>query len=73
MTTPAATVPPKQGNNDPALYYMPESVLPPPRNRDANATHRLSRLDIQRAIQDVKRFVEARLESDLNVIKVSVV
>ena len=51
--------------------YMPESVLPPSRNRDANSTHRLSRLRVQRAINDVKRFVEARLESDLKVVKAS--
>jgi hypothetical protein len=50
--------------------YMPDSLLPPPVNREANSTHRMSRKDIQRAIVDVKRFVEARLESDLNVMKV---
>ena len=60
----------KEGNDIMESLYMPDSVLPPPRNREANSTHRLSRLDIQRAIQDVKRFVEARLESDLKVVKV---
>ena len=50
--------------------YMPDSVLPPERNREANSTHRLSRLDLQRAMTDVKRFVESRLESDLNLVKV---
>lgn len=50
--------------------YMPEKVLPPERNRDANSTHRLSRMDLQRAINDVKRFIEGRLESDLNLVKV---
>jgi len=49
--------------------YMPATVLPPEPNREANSTHRLSRLDIQRAGTDVKRFVEARLESDLNLVK----
>jgi hypothetical protein len=51
--------------------YMPPDVLPPKRNRNANSTHRLSRLDIQQAMTDVKRFVEARLESDLGLVKVS--
>ena len=51
--------------------YMPPELLPPPENWAANATHRLSRLEIQRASTEIKRFVEARLESDLNVIKVS--
>jgi len=50
--------------------YMPETVLPPKRNLVANSTHRLSRLDVQRAMTDIKRFVEARLESDLKVVKV---
>jgi hypothetical protein len=53
-------------NND----YMPPEVLPPARNFKANSTHRLSRKDLQRAMTDVKRFVESRLESDLNLIKV---
>jgi hypothetical protein len=51
--------------------YMPPEVLPPKRNRNANSTHRLSRLDVQRAMTDVKRFVESRLESDLDLVKVS--
>lgn len=68
-------VPSDQKDDDIILepLYMPDSVLPPPRNREANSTHRLSRLDMQRAINDVKRFVEARLESDLKVVKVGVV
>ena len=49
--------------------YMPDSILPPPANRPAISTHRLSRLEVQRAITDVKRFVEARLEADLNLVK----
>ncbi|GFH56299.1 aspartate--ammonia ligase [Chaetoceros tenuissimus] len=49
--------------------YMPDSILPKEYNRIANSTHRLSRLDIQRAMTDIKRFVEARLESDLNLVK----
>jgi len=49
--------------------YMPDSVLPPRQNREANSTHRLSRLDIQRASTAVKRFVEKRLEEDFNVVK----
>jgi aspartate--ammonia ligase len=49
--------------------YMPEEKLPPKRNREANSTHRFSRMDLQRAITDVKRFVESRLESDLKVVK----
>lgn len=54
-----------------ATSYMPEALLPPKRNREANSTHRLSRLDIQRASTDVKRFVEARLEKDFNLVKAS--
>ena len=49
--------------------YMPDSILPKEYNRIANSTHRLSRLDIQRAMTDIKRFVEARLESDLHLVK----
>ena len=49
--------------------YMPEEVLPPEWNREANSTHRLSRMDIQRASNDVKKFVENRLEKDLNLVK----
>lgn len=51
--------------------YMPEKLLPPERNREANSTHRLSRLDVQRASTDIKRFVEARLEKDFNLVKAS--
>jgi hypothetical protein len=50
--------------------YMPPEILPPGENLAANSTHRLSRLDVQRAIHDVKRFVEGRLESDLHLVKV---
>jgi len=49
--------------------YMPDTLLPPEHNREANSTHRLSRLDVQRAIADLKRFVEDRLEKDLNVVR----
>jgi aspartate--ammonia ligase len=49
--------------------YMPDKVLPPVENRDANSTHRLSRLDIQRASNEIKKFVEKRLEHDLNLVK----
>ena len=52
--------------------YMPDKLLPPPENRKANSTHRLSRMELQRAIQDVKRFVENRLESDLHLLRVRV-
>jgi hypothetical protein len=51
--------------------YMPPEILPPAYNRMAGSTHRLSRLEIQKAMNDVKRFVEARLESDLHLTKVS--
>jgi len=50
--------------------YMPQEVLPPKRNWEANSTHRLSRIELQKAINDIKRFVEGRLESDLNLFKV---
>lgn len=49
--------------------YMPEKILPPENNRAANSTHRLSRLDIQRASIAVKRFVEKRFEEDFNLVK----
>ncbi len=48
---------------------MPQEKLPPEQNREANSTHRFSRLALQRAITDIKRFVESRFEQDLNVIK----
>jgi hypothetical protein len=51
--------------------YLPEDVFPPPRNRQANSTHRLSRREIQQASTDIRRFVEARFESDLHLFKVS--
>ena len=53
------------------MSYMPDAILPPERNREANSTHRLSRLDVQRASTDIKRFVEARLENDFNLVKAS--
>lgn len=53
-----------------SAIYMPEEVLPPERNRDANSNHRLSRLEIQQAITDVKGFIEGRLESDLHLTRV---
>lgn len=56
--------------NEPNLY-MPTKLLPPSENLVANSTQRLSRLEIQQAITDIKRFVEARLESDLHVVRVS--
>lgn len=59
------------GTNAP-LNYMPPELLPPERNRDAVSTHRLSRMDMQRAMTDVKRFVETRFESDLNLVKVRI-
>jgi aspartate--ammonia ligase len=49
--------------------YMPPETLPPNKNRNANSTHRLSRLDVQRASTDIKRFVESRLENDLHLVK----
>lgn len=51
---------------------MPESLLPPEHNRKAIASHRLSSMEIQRAIDDVKKFVESRLEIDLNLVKVGI-
>lgn len=32
---------------------MPEEIFPPEHNREANSTHRLSRLELQRAMTDV--------------------
>ena len=61
------TMPP----NPTTMSYMPDAILPPERNREANSTHRLSRLDVQRASTDIKRFVEARLEKDFNLVKAS--
>lgn len=49
--------------------YMPYELLPPKENLDANSTHRLSRIDLQKAMTKVKRFVEHRLETDLNVFE----
>ena len=51
--------------------YMPTRLLPPLENLPACSTRRLSRIEIQKAIADVKRFVETRLESDLALIRVS--
>jgi len=49
--------------------YMPESVLPPKENRVANSTQRLTPLEIQKASNDIKRFMERRFEEDLNLTK----
>ena len=49
--------------------YMDPSKLPSKESLTANSTHRLSRLDRQKAMNDIKRFVENRLEQDLNVVK----
>lgn len=49
--------------------YMPDKLFPPVYNRAAIASNRLSPMDIQRAMTDVKRFVESRLETDLNLIR----
>lgn len=51
------------------IPYMPDKHLPPVENREANSTQRLSRLDVQRASNDVKKFVESRLETDLHLVK----
>jgi hypothetical protein len=51
--------------------YMPFETLPPPENLPANSTRRLSRLDLQRAVADLKKFIESRLEADLNLVRVS--
>ena len=51
-------------------YYMPRSLLPSKETIMASSTNRLTRIELQKAIQDVKRFVETRFESDLNVFKV---
>ena len=50
--------------------YMPMELLPPRENWEANSTRRLSRIELQKAMSKVKRFVERRLESDLNVFEV---
>ena len=50
--------------------YMPMDLLPPKENWEANSTHRLSRIELQKAMTKLKRFVESRLESDLNVFEV---
>lgn len=50
--------------------YMDPSLLPPKANLVANSTHRLSRLQLQQATQDIRRFVESRLESDFHLLKV---
>ena len=50
--------------------YMPMDLLPPKENWEANSTKRLSRIELQKAMTKLKRFVESRLESDLNVFEV---
>ena len=49
--------------------YMPMELLPPKENWEANSTKRLSRVEMQKAIAKVKRFVERRLETDLNLFE----
>lgn len=49
--------------------YMPYGLLPPKENWEANSTRRLSRTDLQKAMTKVKRFVERRIETDLNVFE----
>ena len=53
------------------IEYMPRSLLPSKETILASSTNRLTRMELQKAIQDVKRFVESRFESDLNVFKVN--
>jgi aspartate--ammonia ligase len=50
-------------------YYMPMELLPPKENWAANSTHRLSRIEMQKAMTKIKRFVERRLETDLNLFE----
>lgn len=52
-----------------ASSYMPYDLLPPSENWVANSTRRLSRIDLQKAITKVKRFVERRMETDLNLFE----
>jgi hypothetical protein len=49
--------------------YMAYELLPPKANWEANSTRRLSRIALQKAMTKIKRFVEHRLESDLNVFE----
>lgn len=60
----------KVNGETPKAPYMPVELLPPPENLPASSTRRLSRIEMQKAITDVKRFIEARLESDLHLIRV---
>lgn len=62
---------PNQMSNAKQHSYMPDGLLPPERNRKANSTHRLSRIELQQAMTAVKRFMESRLERDLKLVKVS--
>ena len=50
-------------------HFSPPFVIKD--NLMANSTRRLSRIDMQKAMTKVKRFVETRLESDLNLFQVS--
>jgi hypothetical protein len=59
-----------KANQAETFSYMQEETLPPEHNREANSTHRFSRLELQRAMTDVKFSCESRLESDLNLVKV---
>eukprot|EP00581_Thalassiosira_minuscula_P016220 CAMPEP_0183733326 /NCGR_PEP_ID=MMETSP0737-20130205/40836_1 /TAXON_ID=385413 /ORGANISM="Thalassiosira miniscula, Strain CCMP1093" /LENGTH=163 /DNA_ID=CAMNT_0025966559 /DNA_START=24 /DNA_END=512 /DNA_ORIENTATION=- len=49
--------------------YMPWELLPPKENWKANSTHRLSRIEVQKAMTKVKRFIEGRLETDLKLFE----
>lgn len=53
------------------VMYSLAHLFFPQDNWVANSTRRLSRIDLQKAMTKVKRFVESRLESDLNLFEVS--
>lgn len=59
-----------EGSQNHKSTYMPMDLLPPKENWEANSTHRLSRIEMQKAMTKVRRFVERRLEADLNVFEV---
>jgi len=59
-----------KGDESNGGQYMPDELFPKAENRPAISTKRLSRLDVQRASNDVKRFCEDRLENDFNLVKV---
>ncbi|KAL7491188.1 hypothetical protein ACHAWT_002371 [Skeletonema menzelii] len=60
---------PITGATEDSSLYMPYDLLPPSNNWVANSTRRLSRIDLQKAITKVKRFVESRFETDLNLFE----